>query len=121
LGAWTIPKGQCQEGEDLLATAIREFCEETSLGPNGPFLPLGFVKQKAGKTVHAWAFEGDAEVRTLRSNMTEIEWPPGSRRKVACPEIDRYAWFEIPRAEQLINAAQVEFLRRLTAELALER
>jgi len=112
-GAWTIPKGQCDEGEELLATAIREFTEETSLVPHGPFFPLGAVRQRAGKTVHAWSFEGDADVTRMRSNLMHVEWPPNSRKMIACPEIDRYGWFDLGEAKKKINAAQAEFLERL--------
>ena len=77
-GAWSIPKGEPDSGESLLITAQREFEEETGLKPTGPFIPLQSVKQKGGKIVHAWAFEGDCDPATLRSNMFTIEWPPKS-------------------------------------------
>src|SRR5690348_3876841 len=79
-GAWTIPKGIAEPGEDLLATACREFEEETGLHPLGPFLPLGAIRQKAGKVVHAWAWEGDADPEHVTSNTMKAEWPRGSGR-----------------------------------------
>ncbi len=80
LGAWNVPKGLVEEGEDPLATAVREFEEETGIRPEGPFLPLGSVRQKAGKRVHAWAWEGEANPRRVRSNNMRAEWPRGSGR-----------------------------------------
>src|SRR4051812_38950383 len=75
-GAWTLPKGVCDEGEEPLAAAQREFLEETGFTAAGPFLPLGELKQKSGKRVHAWAFRGDCDPSGLHSNEFEIEWPP---------------------------------------------
>jgi predicted NUDIX family NTP pyrophosphohydrolase len=80
LGAWTVPKGLVEKGEDPLAAAIREFEEETGVRPEGPFLPLGSIRQKAGKLVHAWAWEGEADPRQVRSNLMRTEWPRGSGR-----------------------------------------
>jgi predicted NUDIX family NTP pyrophosphohydrolase len=117
-GAWTIPKGIVDEGEELLEAARREFEEETGIRPAGPFLPLGSVRQKAGKVVHAWAWEGDADARAIVSNMARIEWPPGSGRWVSYPEVDRCAWFEPDVARRRINPAQAELIGRL--EQALE-
>ena len=77
-GAWTIPKGVIDPGEDALAAARREFEEETGIRPAGPFLPLGSVRQKAGKLVHAWAWEGDADPAAVTSNTMKVEWPRGS-------------------------------------------
>ena len=74
-GAWTVPKGLVEEGEDPLVAAIREFEEETSIRPEGPFLPLGSIRQKTGKLVRAWAWEGEADPRQLRSNLMRTEWP----------------------------------------------
>jgi predicted NUDIX family NTP pyrophosphohydrolase len=117
-GAWTIPKGLTEEGEDPLAAACREFEEETGLSPHGPFIPLGSVRQKAGKLVHAWAWEGDADPTAVSSNTTQTEWPRGSGRWLTFPEVDRCAWFRPEVAREKINAAQAEFIDRLEAELA---
>ena len=115
-GAWTLPKGELGAGEDPLAAARREFEEETGLAPAGPFLPLGQVRQKGGKTVLAWAFAGQFDPAALRSNLVEIDWPPRSGRKASFPEIDRVAWFALEEARRRILASQVPFLTRL-AEL----
>src|SRR5687767_6934562 len=112
-GAWTIPKGVVNVGEELLATACREFQEETGIHPQQPFLPLGSIRQKAGKTVHAWAWEGDADPQQVTSNTMRAEWPRGSGRWLTCPEVDRCAWFDPPTARQKINAAQIELIDRL--------
>jgi predicted NUDIX family NTP pyrophosphohydrolase len=116
-GAWTIPKGLVAPGEALLDAARRELREETGLAPEGPFLPLGSVRQKAGKTVHAWACEGDADPATITSNTTTIEWPRGSGRRITYPEVDRCAWFAIDAARGKLNPAQSELLGRLEAAL----
>ncbi|HZL87975.1 MAG TPA: NUDIX domain-containing protein [Pirellulaceae bacterium] len=116
-GAWTIPKGLADEGEDLLAAARREFEEETGIRAQEPFLPLGSVKQKAGKVVHAWAFEGDVDPAAIKSNMTQVEMPRGSGRWITVPEIDRCGWFDLATAAVKINPAQAAFIDRLKAAL----
>jgi predicted NUDIX family NTP pyrophosphohydrolase len=113
LGAWTIPKGELAEGEDELATARREFEEETGLRPEAPMHPLGSVKQKAGKVVHAWAFEGDCDPATLRSNTYRVQWPPGSGQWRTYPEVDRAEWFALAEARERINPAQAALLETL--------
>jgi predicted NUDIX family NTP pyrophosphohydrolase len=112
-GAWSIPKGEVDEGEDILAAACREFAEETGIDLHGPFRPLGSVTQKAGKVVHAWACEGDADPAQVRSNTMRAEWPCGSGRWLTFPEVDRCAWFDPETARQKINLAQGAFLDRL--------
>jgi predicted NUDIX family NTP pyrophosphohydrolase len=115
--AWTIPKGVVGESEELLAAACREFEEETGVRPTGPFLPLGSVRQKGGKTVHAWAWEGDADASRTTSNLMRAEWPPGSGRWLEFPEIDRCAWFEPQTARGKLNQAQAEFVSELEQQL----
>ena len=118
LGAWTVPKGLVEAGEDPLATAVREFREETGVSPEGPFLPLGSVRQKAGKVVHAWAWEGEADPEQARSNTMRAEWPRGSGRWLTFPEVDRCEWFDARSAREKINAAQAELIDRLQAMLS---
>lgn len=116
-GAWTIPKGEVNEGEAPLAAARREFQEETGIVPAEPFLPLGAIRQKAGKTVHAWAWEGDANAEAVTSNEIRTEWPRGSGRWLTFPEVDRCAWFTPDAAREKINPAQAELIGRLEALL----
>jgi predicted NUDIX family NTP pyrophosphohydrolase len=118
LGAWTVPKGLVEDGENPLATAVREFEEETGIHPEEPFLPLGSVRQKAGKLVHAWAWEGEADPRRVRSNSMRAEWPRGSGRWLTFPEVDRCEWFDARNARDKINPAQAELIDRLETVLS---
>jgi len=115
-GAWTVPKGEAAEGEELLERARIEFREELGIEPIAMKpIELGSVKQKGGKTVHAWAFEGDLpEKFIVASNTFAMEWPPRSGRTEEFPEIDRAEFFSIETAKLKINPAQVPFLDRLT-------
>ena len=113
LGAWTIPKGERAEGEDELATARREFEEETGLRAEGALLPLGHITQKGGKVVHAWALEGDCDPAALRSNTYRVEWPPRSGQWQTFPEVDRAEWFSLEEARRRINPAQVALVDAL--------
>jgi predicted NUDIX family NTP pyrophosphohydrolase len=114
-GAWTIPKGVPHPGEELLAAAQREFHEETGIALRGPFVALGNVRQKAGKVVHAWACEGDADAAAVRSNSMPFEWPPRSGQWITVPEIDRCEWFDLSSARARINIAQEAFIDRLVS------
>jgi predicted NUDIX family NTP pyrophosphohydrolase len=117
-GTWTNPKGEAAPDEDLLQRAQIEFEEELSIRPHGKWIELGSIKQKGGKTVHAWAFEGDLpESFKLKSNMFEMEWPPRSGKRSKFPEIDRAEFFSDEGARRKINPAQVPFLDRLRAIL----
>jgi predicted NUDIX family NTP pyrophosphohydrolase len=116
-GAWSIPKGLINLGEEPLTAARREFQEETGFEPRGDFIPLGTIQQKAGKVVHAWAFEGDADPNSIKSNMTRVELPRGSGRWIEVPEVDRAGWFEPAAAKEKINSAQAEFIDRLLAAI----
>jgi predicted NUDIX family NTP pyrophosphohydrolase len=117
-GVWTIPKGLVEAGSDLLATARREFTEETNLPADGPFLALAAVKQKSGKLVHAWAFEADLDLSAFASNTFEMVWPPRSQRRRSFPEVDRVAYFPLPAAMTKIIEYQQPLLRELEAKLA---
>ncbi|HEU5122676.1 MAG TPA: NUDIX domain-containing protein [Verrucomicrobiae bacterium] len=112
-GAWTIPKGEIQSGEEPLAAAQREFSEEIGLKPEGHFIPLTPIIQKGGKIVHAWAFESDCDTTCIRSNTFQMEWPPRSGRFEECPEVDRACFFRMAEAKQKINPAQAAFLEEL--------
>ena len=117
-GAWTIPKGGIHPGEEPLQTAIREFTEETGFDPKGPYTSLGRITQRSGKIVHAWAFEGDCDPSSVKSNMTTTEWPPRSGQRIDIPEIDRVEFFTLDDARKAINVAQAELLDRLEAALS---
>jgi predicted NUDIX family NTP pyrophosphohydrolase len=117
LGAWSIPKGEVDPGEDLLAAARREFHEETGFVAEGSAVPLGQVRQTGGKLVHAWAVEGDLDPAQLRSNTFEVPWPRGSGRTRVFPEVDRAGWFDLAEARRRILPAQAAFLDALSAAL----
>jgi predicted NUDIX family NTP pyrophosphohydrolase len=120
-GAWTIPKGEAEPDEDLLATAKREFEEEIGLDPPaGPFHPLNPVKQKAGKLVHGWAVEGEFDATKITPNSFTIEWPPRSGKRIQVPEIDRAEFFDLATAREKINPAQVAFLDELVGIVGAE-
>ena len=112
-GAWFIPKGEVEAGEEPLAGAKREFEEETGLKPEGDFLALGSVKQKSGKTIHAWAFEGDCDPAALKSNTFTIEWPPKSGRQREFPEIDQGGFFTVAQAKEKMHPVEFPLLLRL--------
>lgn len=110
-GAWTIPKGVAEPGVDLLATAQREFTEETNLTATGDVIALAPVRQRSGKLVHAFALEADLDLTAFKSNTFELEWPPKSGRRQSFPEVDRIAYFALPVAIVKIIAYQQPLLR----------
>lgn len=111
-GAWSIPKGTVESG-DLLACARREFNEETGLTATGPFIPLEPVRQKSGKTVHAFAVEADYDLAAFSSNLFKMEWPPHSGKLQSFPEIDRVSYFPVAAARRKILPAQRPFIEQL--------
>jgi predicted NUDIX family NTP pyrophosphohydrolase len=115
-GAWTIPKGLISEDESPLKAAIREFEEETGTKVSGDFIPLAPIRFKSGKTVHAWALEGDLEAEHISCNTFPLEWPPKSGQMQDFPEIDRAEWFTIPEAEKKIHPAQLPFIEELLSK-----
>jgi predicted NUDIX family NTP pyrophosphohydrolase len=117
--SWTIPKGEFADDEEALDAAIREFREETGFTPNGPFLPLDPIRQKAGKIVHAWAAAGDLVPALMKSNTVSLEWPPRSGKKIRFPEVDRGEWFGLATAKQKVNPAQASFLDQI-AEMIVQ-
>lgn len=120
VGAWSIPKGQVEDGESLLAVAKREFSEETGhvVGSNARLIELGSIRQRGGKTVHAWAFEGDLDPDEARSNTFRMEWPPRSGIFIEVPEVDRVDWFTPEQARVAMNPAQVALVDTLLERLA---
>jgi len=114
-GSWSIPKGETDDDEDLLAVARRELEEETGLKPAGPFVPLKPIKQKGGKIVHAWACAGDCDPSQLKSNTFTLEWPPRSGKLQEFPEVDRAEFFDLATAKLKINSAQAALLEELAA------
>ena len=119
-GAWFIAKGEIDEGEDPLHAAQREFQEEAGIEPRGEFIRLGVVKHKGGKIVQAWAFEGDCDPASIRSNTFTIEWPPRSGRQQTFPEIDRAQFMAVDHAREKMHPAEFEFVDRLQ-KLLMER
>ena len=116
-GAWTLPKGEYDVDEDPLAAAQREFLEETGVTASGPFNSLGAVRQKSGKIVTAWAFEGDCDPAQLVSNTCFVEWPPRSGKRLEIPEVDRGRWFGLADAHNYIRDEQRTLLDALAKEI----
>ncbi len=117
-GAWSIPKGEIEEGEDLLQAAIRETKEELGFEAEGEFEALGSVKLKSGKIIHAWVHEGDYDLKNFHSNTFKMEWPPKSGKFMNVPENDKAEYFDLEIAKEKINPAQVEFLEKLNTILS---
>jgi len=118
-GAWSIPKGQVESG-DVLACAKREFKEETGFTAAGELIPLQPVRLKGGKTVHAFALEGDFDLSKFASNEFEMEWPPRSGKRRSFPEVDRVAYFKVATARRKILPAQRAFIEELVRRLRKE-
>lgn len=117
-GIWTIPKGEAAPGEDLLTRAQIEFEEEVGFRPHGEWIELGSIKQKGGKIVHAWAFEGDLPKSFVcKSNLFEMEWPPRSGRRKKFPEVDQACFFSEKVARRKLKPTQVPLLDRLLAAI----
>ena len=116
-GAWSIPKGEIDPGEDAEAAARREVTEETGLVVDAPLTKLASVRQKGGKAVHAWAVRADYNAASVRSNTFSMEWPPRSGKMREFPEVDRAAWFALAEARGRINPAQAALLDELAAKI----
>jgi Predicted NTP pyrophosphohydrolase len=112
-GAWSIPKGEMNDGEHAEIAARREFLEETGIAVTGPLEPLGDIRQRGGKRVTAFAVEGDLDVDAMKSNTFEMEWPPKGGKLQSFPEIDRAAWFDLPAAHVKMLESQRPLLDRL--------
>jgi predicted NUDIX family NTP pyrophosphohydrolase len=113
VGTWSIPKGEALEGENLIDRALIEFNEETGKKVDGDFIELKPVKQKGGKTVFAWALEGDLEMSGFQSNIISFEWPPKSGKMIEIPEVNQWEWFVSEEAKSKINPAQAAFIVEL--------
>ena len=120
-GAWSIPKGEVGEGEDMLQTAKREFREETGLPIDGDFIALTPLRQSGGKVVHAWAVQGEIDASRVKSNTFSLEWPPKSGARQQFPEIDKAEWFAIPEARERLLPGQRGFLAELERKVGIAR
>ena len=118
IGAWSIPKGEFDEGEDPLTAARREFEEETGVKVSGNFKALDPVKQKSGKTIYTWACEGDLDHTIIQSNTFPIEWPPRSGKFIDIPEVDRGGWFNYDTAKEKLIPGQVPILEQLNQAIS---
>jgi predicted NUDIX family NTP pyrophosphohydrolase len=119
-GAWSIAKGEVEDGKDMFEVAKKELKEETGIiAPPGKenYIDLGEITQKSGKIVRAWAFEGDWNGLLICSSWAEIEWPAKSGKKIKVPEVDKAGFFNIEEAKKMINPAQIELIRRLDEKI----
>ena len=116
-GAWSIPKGEFNDGEEPLQAAQREFKEETGQEVNGSFMELKSVQQKSGKLVYAWAVEGSVDEENIVSNKFKIEYPYKSGKWITVPEVDKAAWFSAEEAKEKINPAQAQLIDDLVTKL----
>jgi predicted NUDIX family NTP pyrophosphohydrolase len=119
-GAWSVPKGEFLDTEDALIAAKREFLEETGQPIDGHFIKLKPVKLKSGKTVHAWAVEGDIDENNIKSNTFPFEWPPKSGKTIEIPEVDKASWFDLVTAREKINPAQIALIDELAVKIISE-
>ncbi len=119
-GAWSIPKGEFEEGEGALEAARREVEEEAGFAPSGEAIPLQPLREPSGKWVHAWAMRADFDPAALKSNTFSMEWPPRSGRRQEFPEVDRAAWFPLEEARRKILKGQAPFLQQLEQRLGRE-
>ncbi len=119
MNAWSVPKGEFEEGEDPLKAAIREFKEETGQDISGEFAGMDPVKQPGGKIVYTWAVEAEPDASAIKSNTIEIEWPPRSGKKKEIPEVDKAAWFSLDHARRKILKGQVPILQQLAKKLGI--
>jgi predicted NUDIX family NTP pyrophosphohydrolase len=117
-GVWSIPKGEYRDEEDPLEAARREFLEETGFAATGTFIALAPLKQKSGKIISAWAFEGDCDASAIRSNTFTMEWPSKSGKQAAFPEVDRAGWFGIGEAKKKLSKGQTGFVDELSRILS---
>ncbi len=113
LGAWSIPKGEFADDENPLDAAVREFEEETGTKLAGGFSHLNPIKMKSGKTINAWAIEGDINADGINSNTFDIEWPPKSGKQLTIPEVDKGGWFTVTEAVKKINPAQADLIHQV--------
>jgi predicted NUDIX family NTP pyrophosphohydrolase len=118
LGAWSIPKGELNDGEDPLAAALREFNEEMGVKITGSFIPMTPVKQSGGKTVYAFALEHDFDTSKVKSNTFTMEWPPKSGKQQEFPEIDKAEWFDFATGKQKLNEHQAAIIDELAKKIA---
>jgi predicted NUDIX family NTP pyrophosphohydrolase len=120
-GSWSVPKGEFGENEDPLEVAKKEFEEETGQQIKGDFFALSPIKQKGGKTVFAWAVEGEADETKMISNTFTIEWPPRSGKMKEFPEVDKGEWFDTATAKEKINSSQAALIEELVKKLESEK
>ena len=118
-GAWSVPKGEFEEGDDPLKAAQREFEEETGIAVKGKFIELNPVKQKSGKMVYTWACEGNLDHNIIRSNTFPFEWPPRSGKFIEIPEVDKGGWFTYDEARLKMIPGQVPILDQLHEMLSV--